>query len=681
MIIHKAAHSNASKEELAKLGRVVERIKRGEPISEGGNPRSSINAAGSATSAAAQAGPSRPILAAPSIVVVEDSSDSDADVDMTGAKQVGGGTIPTQQQSTPRTPAQSVTSMQGRPTPEQVIHPVLSLSSASPVLPRAPHPGQLSSKTSGGVTPVPPPRPIHPPPFLLVAFKEAPTEKYLLPLGLQSFVSRIGGDYVTGPPPAERKVEKPPLAASQSMPNTVAPSILSDDMRVPVVPLSKSGVGRTRAALRGTKPETTASAPELANAANDETMLEGTVNVSNRKLDLLPLPSMDPPAGTVLFSTMVPARNWVRPVWAELAKRLPFVKPGFGGSQAEVGTDHSESTLSSGKDAAQSSPGDFLHQEAPAPGVDSSKHRQSTLLNLAATSFIPTEGDVHPVTIRLGEIDDRAWRRIKHVLDEVERTEMVTLGVTRSASIRAESATPIEVPSDPNNSDLSKSAALQTAPVPLFSAPFKPGFHPRSIYTQRKRSYFKNLLLRNPRRRFLRQRLPSPLLSLIEATSDRWAARPYPISTKALYTTDGGYAVPTLPVPNSPEPLKKKRRVEGEPEVTFELPVSLDALDERVAEGAMRGLTKRGRGRGGRTDSTKRKYAERAPLDRACEGCGRVGRKLWRPGPGGKRTRQLIPDANDKWLMIGAYWQFVISVGINTSQERWETSKILLRPH
>ncbi|CAD6572237.1 MAG: hypothetical protein TREMPRED_000482 [Tremellales sp. Tagirdzhanova-0007] len=94
--------------------------------------------------------------------------------------------------------------------------------------------------------------------------------------------------------------------------------------------------------------------------------------------------------------------------------------------------------------------------------------------------------------------------------------------------------------------------------------------------------------------------------------------------------------------------MKKKRRMEGEPEVTFELPVSLDALDERVAEGAMRGVTKRGRGRGGKADGSPRKRVERGPPDRACEGCGRIGLKVWRQGPGGKRT--LCNSCGDKHL-------------------------------
>ncbi|CAD6568818.1 MAG: hypothetical protein TREMPRED_004786, partial [Tremellales sp. Tagirdzhanova-0007] len=473
VIIHKAAHSNASKEELARLGRVVARINRGEVIGEGGDARTFTNAAGTATSAAAQAGPSRTSLEASSTLVVDDSSDSDADADMTGARQVGGGTVPPERQSTPRTHAQSVISTPDRPTPNEVIHPALSSPSASLVVPRTPHARPPPSKTQGAGTPVPPPRTIHPPPFLLVALREAPTEKYLVPLGSQSFVSRIGGDYVTGPPTVGRKVEVPPLAARPSVPNTVASSILSQAPEVHSIPLFKPGAGRTRAALRGTKPETaTGLAAGPAIAADSNTVLEGTAKMSHRNPpDLSPLSNMEPLPGNVLLSIVVPAGEWMRPNWTELEKSLPFRKPGFGNPQAEVENVHAMPVLSSGDDAAKSSPNISLRQEYPAFEVAPSKQRTSVPLNLAATSFIPTEGDVHPVTIGLGDIDDRAWRRIKYVMDEVERMEMVALGATHPAMLRAESASPIGGPSKSSGPKSSTPTAHGTPPVPRFSAP------------------------------------------------------------------------------------------------------------------------------------------------------------------------------------------------------------------
>lgn len=238
---------------------------------------------------------------------------------------------------------------------------------------------------------------------------------------------------------------------------------------------------------------------------------------------------------------------------------------------------------------------------------------------------------MNAVTIRLTDVDDRVWRRIKSISEEVQRVEMIALGIAEPQLLALE-------PPERLGPDAQQ-------PVRPLSQDENPRLTPlvRSTYLQRKRSHITSLLQRAPSRPFLRYRLPTPLSALIEATTDKWGPRRYPISTKPLYTTDDTDLSRPLPTPSSPERPRKKRRKEDKPEVTFEMPVSLDALDERVAEGAMRGTTKRERGRGApKAGEGKRKAGARAVAGRVCEGCAGVGLKVWRRGPGGKGTCELL---------------------------------------
>jgi len=116
----------------------------------------------------------------------------------------------------------------------------------------------------------------------------------------------------------------------------------------------------------------------------------------------------------------------------------------------------------------------------------------------------------------------------------------------------------------------------------------------------------------------------------VEATNDKWGPRAYPISTKALYNRDGDYDGQPISLESVAPKRGNKRAVE--PDVTFEIPVSLDQLDEMVAENALKG--KKGKGMDGRKRTGKRWVA-----GTVCEGCGRGDKRVWRSGPGGPRTR------------------------------------------
>jgi len=345
---------------------------------------------------------------------------------------------------------------------------------------------------------------------------------------------------------------------------------------------------------------------------------------------LPPVPGTKPADGAVLLSTFLPTDGWLRPDWEELETHLPFGK-------ADGIKLKQESPLP---------PTPSLPNVPVGPSIAPRPRATPKLLNLGAKSFLPLEGDLHAVTIRLSDINDRVWRRVKWIMEEVERAEMAADGETEPKLPAADSTPTIGNSADFAQPALSASASTDPSRPP--SAKVIP--LPRSTYLHKKRSRFQSLLRRVPPRPFLRYRLPQPIPSLIEATSDKWAPRPYPISTKPLYTTDDAdlqLHLPLPPTPSSPGTSKKRRRKEDEPEVTFEMPVSLDALDERVAEGAMRSLGARGRGRGrgrggggGKVDDGRRRYGKRAVPGRVCEGCGGEGLKIWRRGPGGKGTRK-----------------------------------------
>lgn len=205
--------------------------------------------------------------------------------------------------------------------------------------------------------------------------------------------------------------------------------------------------------------------------------------------------------------------------------------------------------------------------------------------NVAAMELL-SEGAVQPVTMRLDGLDDAAWTKMKAVVKEVEIADMAAKQLDEEG------------------------------------------------YKARKKDHFAQLVKLVPERTFLQTRTRTVDPALVEAMTDRWALRPYPLSTRPLY--DPGVTdewVEYEPIQNV-----KKRKVD-EPAVEFEMPVSLDALDEMVEEGAKVGI-----GRAGRAPAKPKrepKYRKRpARTDVRCEGCGLMGKKVWRRGPGGPGTRE-----------------------------------------
>jgi hypothetical protein len=490
-IIHKAARSQATKEELAKLGRVVNRLKEGKDVGESAQEGITPGPASS------QAGPSRlpahiPTSALPSgpspiaksatpkpshrakqspeslgsdtlTPPPEDDSDDDSDVDMKGPQQVGGGgpgdvdphsanhypSMPTTSQPPQPPPYPSSSWTSTRPSHHSPYEPSTyttvpsrdssSFASPPPVIrppthqyvagPHGyqPHPQVYAAYGMAPPAP-PPPRPTYnlPPPFLLVAFKEAPTEKLQLPLGSLSYISRVGDKDET----------------TTGVPSTNEISLSSNDATVSATASQGGGSAsnsRTRQSLgKDTKisapPDTTAmKTAETPKAKEDRPKLSGIHR----------LPGASPPAGTVLISTFVPGTEWNKPDWEDLSTRLPFNNPYFerprpkptevkiepiaesidmtatvtNSPRRDVGKSRSVSVSEAGQ-AKSERDADSL----PISGK---------LLNIAAESFLPEGGDVHAVTIRLGDVTEQTWQRLKTINGMVTTAELKTLGASR----------------------------------------------------------------------------------------------------------------------------------------------------------------------------------------------------------------------------------------------------------
>lgn len=655
-IIHKAARTQATKEELAKLGRVVNRLKEGKEIDEDGDsgpgvagqagpsqiqpqsepsvslerPAAPISGSTSATvPAAAESAKSSDDALTPPPGDGSDSEDSGSDVDMTGPEQVGGGPIDTVDPAAhgtalavnPAIPSE----LHGRPTtrpppptfPQQPQLAVTthrdSSSFASPppsVRPPAylpPNPTMVSRP------PMPPymaapPRPTYPlpPPFLLVAFKEAPTEKFLLPLGSLSYLSRVG-----------EKVEQPvPVTAQPKGPETPATLTTTPTTAVPASATAASK--KTRASMsRGSSSQVVAATSEF------ETKPESEVDPSSKRINtsgLPALPGMAPPDGTVLISTFTPAGQWQKPDWQELATLLPFNNPSFGRPKPPP-TDvekpwEPDPTPSSEKSTSAKT---YTDPSVPTAARDShSLHIKSTLLNIATEPLFPDEGDLHAITIRLNDVSDHTWQRLKTIN-----------GMIVAAEMRAMAEQNPQLMPPPGQAMPHSTGPQMPPPGPIA---FQPSDTLRKEYSQRKRSLFRSLLARVPSRKFLRYRLETARPDIIDATTDKWAPRPYIISTKALGNRENDYE-DQLPTYAPESPPKKGTKKALEPEVTFEMPVSLDQLDEMVAENALKG--KKGKGEDGRKGKGRRWVP-----GTICQGCGLSNKRVWRSGPGGKSTRE-----------------------------------------
>lgn len=222
-----------------------------------------------------------------------------------------------------------------------------------------------------------------------------------------------------------------------------------------------------------------------------------------------------------------------------------------------------------------------------AKGLPWNKTGQS-IANVAATDLLREHDPIQAVTVTLEGLEDAAWKCMKGVMDEVEQAEMQDRHMTVQA------------------------------------------------YKALRKARFESLVKRVSARRFLQTRTPTVHPAVAEALSDKFALRPYRISNTA-HDED------------APDILPLHKRKTLEPEVDFEMPVSFDALDEQVEEGAHR-VSKRGRGTGRTRGRGERKSLQKPiRIGFPCEGCGVVGTEgntVWRRGPDGAPSCECTIGAN-----------------------------------
>ncbi|GMK54692.1 hypothetical protein CspeluHIS016_0112780 [Cutaneotrichosporon spelunceum] len=473
-----------------------------------------------------------------------------------------------------------------------------------------------------------------PPPFLLVAFKGQETDKFLLPLGQHSYLSRVGGDYVTSPAPTPAPTASPPVDPATGPVATHADSAAPADVAsasastsVPVTPAEPEHplveeVPRRNKRTRASMVKPAPKAPAKPSSTKvEEKEKEPTSPPKGPLTDVPPMPGQHPGPGTVLLSTYIPIEPYTAPDWPKLAERLPFHNPSFV-EKMKAAPIKVKPEPTSPKRALRR--------------VREEKHPRDYVLNVAAEDWLP-EGPLEPITIRLVGVDDRTWARMTAIVGQVEKTELDGL-------VRAEPGLAPEVVQATAEIEAARAAA-KAEPFPSHPPP-----RVRETWLSRKKSHFTSLLSRVGARRFPRFRIETTISTLVDYTSDKWAPRPYHLTTRPLYVRDAESddEAPVAPrrIELSPSPdlegHTKKRRKEVSA-VTFEMPVSLDALDERVEAGAAKGLSKRGRAKGA---AVVRKFP-RGTTGAACEGCAKRGLKVWRRGPNGRGT--LCNDCGDKF--------------------------------
>lgn len=501
---------------------------------------------------------------------------------------------------------------QAPPTPAPLLPPPMTIPLPRPPVPRPP--------------PQHPPRRVYPlpPPFLLVAFKETPTEKYLLPLGSQSYISRVG--------------DPNPSIGFRSYPNLPSTQAASTTESADLPPVTDNAgpmdsIKPTKGKTRGSMSRSTITLDNVVHTnthqPNDSDKDPGDTFPAPPapRVHLPTLPGMRPSRGTVLLSTIVPISEWKKPDWESYEKRMPFYsadydeKPILPNRPAEPVAP--VPTPASPKSPKRESRSPVLHRNGQPLPDDTPDLDAKRLLNLGAESFMPEHGEVQAATIRLEGIDDPTWHRIRNIVEHVECIEMRALGTTLPHLLDT-------VP------------PLAPSPIPQIPKPFDPALHPRLrvAYRQFRKARFDRLLQRVPPRSFPNYRLPAPRADLKDAMTDRWTPRPYPISTRPLYLTS--------PPPDGIEeevevdfmPKQKRKRGQAEEEqVMFEMPVSLEMLDERVELGAKKSVTRRvGKLKMDRKPPTGKKHGKRYVVGMVCEGCARDDQKVWRRGPGGKGT-------------------------------------------
>ena len=108
------------------------------------------------------------------------------------------------------------------------------------------------------------------------------------------------------------------------------------------------------------------------------------------------------------------------------------------------------------------------------------------------------------------------------------------------------------------------------------------------------------------------------------------------MSTRPLYLTspppDADHTYEDVPQP-------KRKRGQAEEDVMFEMPVSLDMLDQHVEQGAKKSVNRRV-GKLRMEKPNKKRHGKRYVMGTTCEGCGNNTIRVWRMGPNGPKTRK-----------------------------------------
>lgn len=310
-----------------------------------------------------------------------------------------------------------------------------------------------SSATSVPFRPAPPaPRETSSLPFIVISFRDNPSDKFLLPLGTNSFISRV--------PPGTGQIRQ---SLRRSQHATSFPTLHAEDIEDENVDLMWEKEPAPGTVLVSYMVPTTAwGAPKWPEQPRPVTTLGSQDMKSPAVSSAVAKPTS--PTFTASTPSVVPASQSQSPApaavpsttgdhpEAKLANPSPAASsvlgpPGIAavisqpGAQAFTGASTAVASATPPPAAVTASTPTVTAALAPAQKTDVPKPLLSAaqappvasvyppLIRLATTSLLPEKGHLQPVTIRLTDVTDAAWRAMQNVMRVVDYDELGELAL------------------------------------------------------------------------------------------------------------------------------------------------------------------------------------------------------------------------------------------------------------
>jgi hypothetical protein len=495
-LIHKAAKHEASKDELTRLGKVVSTLQAQlatEAAKAKTEPVPSVVPAPVAESSIPKptTGPSaKDEIEKPTAVGSAATKPSPATPALVGAA--------------PSSPAVSLASKNAPPPPfappfaaKPVATPVASNSQPTPTIPK-PAVSQYTQYI--------PHRPQSLPdlpsvPFIVISFRDNPSDKFLLPLGTQAFMSRVPiSSSTTANQASKRKSRMPTSFPTLEQEETDASAELEHDWEDPPAPgtvlisymvpcagwRSPNWPAKPRpGAAHGPQAPSTASFAQgpgtIAKSAPSPTPVPKpatpvvpdhpvATSTAARPNETASAPPVSPAEGASIANTdataskdsSVAAAKSAEPATATSTASAPATLASASAVVTETPSAAADSTSVAPRPAVSKAQVAASISTPVAPSPRPSAPVYPPLIRLATASLIPEKGAVRPITIRLTGVTDVTWRAMQDLVRVVEFDEVGDLALDDPAPIRP-SAQVSSTPAVVNAGNLSATEKLTRA--------------------------------------------------------------------------------------------------------------------------------------------------------------------------------------------------------------------------